>query len=226
MSRIWTGDRRRRAGAARNRAPRAAVCACALLALACGKNKTTDLIKPVTASATIEAVSASPPYIFVTNPQSSGDLVTVEVMLRPSGSATFDAYDLEFSYDPRLVQPELVEDNGPVTPFPTATASSGAVCNDASAVCAGTTVLNPLCASSFSNAAFLFGASVNTGSGCLGTTVTGDTHLLTIGLQATTVGTSLIEIAPPGRDSCAILNAASPVPGVGCYGRITLTATR
>ncbi len=71
----------------------------------------------------------------------------------------------------------------------------------------------------------MFGASVNTGDGCLGTTVGQDTLLLTIGLQAETTGTSLIEIGPPGSTSCAILNNLTSV-GVGCYGKITLTATR
>ena len=230
MSWFWTAAHGRRGpgGAARMAVLVAVWCACAITALSCGKSKPTDLIKPVTATASIDPVNATPPYIFVTNPQSFGDLVTVEVMLQPgSSSLSFDAYVLEFSYQPNLVQPELLEVNGPVTPFPTATAPSGAVCNDQNAVCADASVVNPFCETSVSGGTFLFGATVNTGQGCLGTTVSGGAvHLLTLGLQAETTGTSLIEIAPPGQGSCAILDSTTMVPGVGCYGRITLTATR
>ncbi len=99
MSRIWTGSEGRRAVAA-------VLAAGALLLLpSCGKSKNENKILPVSADIRIDNPATFPaPSVFLQKVSASGDLVIVDVMLRTSSAVTFDAFDLDLTFDPGIVQ--------------------------------------------------------------------------------------------------------------------------
>src|SRR5262249_14693205 len=89
---------------------RLAVALSALLVLAasapgCGQSKNENRIKPIAANLDIQPFTGTPnPGVFLEKKQTTGDLVTVNVNLHAPSPVSFDAFTLEFHYDPTLVQ--------------------------------------------------------------------------------------------------------------------------
>src|SRR5436309_2145886 len=72
---------------------------------ACGRSKNENRIKPIFANLSIDTFTGSPnPAVFLRKEKTTGDMVTVSVNLHTTSTIDFDAFTLEFDYDPNLVQ--------------------------------------------------------------------------------------------------------------------------
>ncbi len=211
----------------------AAVLLVAASAPACGRSKSENRIKPITATLNIIPFSGTPdPAVFLEKLSQSGDLVTVNVKLHTSSPITFDAFTLEFHYDPTLVQ---VSDVFDFNPGLLGDCNSGSPCQ-------------PLCQinaeAANTNGTLLIAIAsptdLSTGATCQTATVSSDTTLLTMGfVAATTIEPPNPPSAPPpGRitlytnpdpsrhGDCEILNALAD-QGVPCLDlNATMTASR
>jgi len=165
--------------------------------------------------------------VFLEKKQTTGDLVTVNVNLHATSPVMFDAYTLEFHYDPTLVQ---VSDT-----FEINSTLLGNCCFNGDLTC---DPCQPLCEFSAelanSNGTLLIGiaspTNLATGSACQTATVSSDTTLLTLGFVAASTidapGTRIQLIPGPGPGTCEILLALAP-QGVACVdGNATMTASR
>ncbi len=208
----------------------------ALLVPACGgHNKTENRIRPIEARLTIVPFPGTPdPAVFLEGTAAMGDLVTMDVKLH-NGTGTpidFDAYTLEFHFDPLLVN---VSDVFNVNP-----AVLGQCCFPNSPTCSS---CDPLCsvnANADTTGVLLLGVAAL--PGCPTASVTGDTTLLTLGFTAATTipGPPVPPNDPnaaPGRISlisgaghgdCEILNGVGVVDlGIPCVdGSAYITASR
>ncbi len=204
-----------------------------LLTPACGgHNKNENRILPVQVTLNIDPFLGLPdPAVFLQEaPPTSGDLVTVDVKLHTSGAPiNFDAYTLEFHYDPLLVNVGDVFDANP--------AVLGQCCFPNSPTCGS---CDPLCSvTSDSNINGVLLLVVAALPNCPTASVTTDTTLLTLGFIATTTIPGPVPANDPskapgriqlisgaGHGDCEILsNLVDQV--IQCVdGNAYLTATR
>ncbi len=232
MSPEWTQGRAPAPPRAGAPVARIAVALASLLVLAssapgCGKSKNENRIKPITANLSIDPFTGTPnPAVFLEKQQTTGDLVTVRVNLHTTNAVTFDAYTLEFHYDPTLVQvSDVFEINSTLL---------GDCCFPNDTTC---TPNQPLCEfnaeAANTNGTLLIGiaspTNLATGLPYQTATVSSDTTLITLGFVAATAidppGTR-IQLISAGHGSCEILLALAP-QGVPCVdGNATMTAGR
>jgi hypothetical protein len=196
-----------------------------LLAIAaCSKSgNTEDKILPVHANISVDAVTATPAIFFQTSASNTGqnDVVAVDIMLRPSGSVSFSAIDMEVKFDPGLVQIGQIDTSAsPLGDCQTTTTCAPICSNNVNPSSASTPKANDV-------GDLILGIATN--GLCPGVTVSTTTHLLTLWFIATTVGTSqitLVDTASTG--DCEILSGSPPVPlPITCYsGNATIVAAR
>lgn len=226
MSRTWT----RRSAAPTppgpgRLLPAAIALPLAILLPACGSNdRPKNRIRPIQASLAIDPFPGSPdPAVYLEKVSTTGDLVTVNVKLRATSAITFDAFNLEFQFDPSRVQ---VGDRFEVNPAVLGDCHSGLACE-------------PFCLTSpdaNTTGSLVLGISRNPGAACPSANLSGDTTLLTLGfIAATTIdppGSPIDLVAGPGNGDCEILQyGAGPGGlidlGVECVDQNALmTATR
>jgi len=233
MSPEWTQGRSLPPSRTCTPAARLAAALAALLVLAasapgCGQSKNENRIKPVTASLSIQPFTGTPnPAVFLEKKQTTGDLVTVNVNLHTTSNIMFDAYTLEFHYNPTLVQvSDAFEINSTLL---------GDCCFPGDTSC---TPCQPLCEFNTelanTDGTLLIGiaspTNLATGSPCQTANVSMDTTLLTIGFVAASTidpsGTRIQLISGPGPGTCEILLGLAD-QGIPCVdGNATMTASR
>ncbi|PYT12512.1 MAG: hypothetical protein DMF51_13020 [Acidobacteria bacterium] len=186
---------------------------------ACGRSKNENRIKPIFANLNIDTFTGSPnPAVFLRKEKTTGDMVTVSVNLHTTSTIDFDAFTLEFDYDPNLVQ---VSDT-----FDVNSILLGDCCFPGSNTC---TPIQPQCivnSDANSRGVFLLGVAAVPGGQTA--SVSADTTLVTLDFVAATVidppGTPIKLIS--GQGSCEILNALFD-QGVPCFDlNATMTTSR
>jgi hypothetical protein len=82
----------------------AAAAGLAALLLSCGGDENDDnRILPLQASIEIQPVG-TPSVVFLSQRSVSGDIVFLDIMLRPGGTLSFDAFGFAFRFDPSVIQ--------------------------------------------------------------------------------------------------------------------------
>ncbi|OLC54882.1 MAG: hypothetical protein AUH92_03245 [Acidobacteria bacterium 13_1_40CM_4_69_4] len=222
MSPAWTHRGSPSPPASGTRSARLAAALAALLLLAasapaCGRSKNENRIKPIIASMSIDPFTGTPnPAVYLEKVKTTGDLVTVSVKLHTSSTIDFDAFTLEFDYDPTLVQvSDAFEINSTLL---------GDCCLPGDANCSP---CQPLCefnaVAANTNGNLLIGVAsrtnLSTGQPCQTATVS----------SAPTIdppGTRIKLISGAGTGDCEILNALADL-GIPCVdGNATMTASR
>jgi hypothetical protein len=194
-----------------------------LVIAACSKSSNNeDKILPVHADVTVDAVTATPAIFLQKSASNTGqiDVVALDIMLRPSGTASFSAITMEVKFDPALVQIGQIDTSAsplgdcqstgscvPTCGNNVSSSGSGPTANVSGDLLLGVTKLFP----------------------CPGVSVSTETPLLTLWFIATTVGTSQITLVDgAGNGDCEILSGNPPVSlGIPCYsGNATIVAAR
>jgi hypothetical protein len=206
-------------------AGRAAILALAALASACGDDDPEVSLLPLTADITIQPV-ATPSVVFLQKRAVSGDMVFVDIMLRPGGTLTYDAFGFAFRFNPAVLQVGIIgsgDNSALAEPFATPFGN----CNAAADLpFCPTPTTSPICAdntdpSSLDDAnatgTLILGVAAATGAGCSDATASAETRLLTLALTAATVGESTFEFVStaPRPGECEILDDLMDL-GVPC----------
>jgi hypothetical protein len=196
-----------------------------LLALsACDKGGNDEVrILPVHADVSVPAPnSASSVFLqkSAMDVTTTDDVVVIDVMLRSTGSQSYDDLALDVIFDPGLVQISRID--WAATPLGNCTLGGAGTCD-------------PLCLNNVSPASATpantsgdLVIAVSSKSGCPGATASTATRLMSLWFFAATVGTSDISLQDNGAGDCGILSGGSAVvPAIPCDSAVaTVTAAR
>jgi hypothetical protein len=194
------------------------VAAVALVALAaCGNKNEEDKILPTRASLDVTPPATDPLVYLDKNPNdtdTTDDVVLVDVMLRDSGVAAFNSFNLELTFDPGVVQVgQIVNSATPLGDCGNPPAC-GLQCLDNVSPSAGT--------SANTTGQLLLGVD---SPWCPTVPVSIPTRLLTIAFIGASVGSSPLTLVP-GSGSCEILDGLNPLPITCNAGGATIDVTR
>ncbi|HEU4402903.1 MAG TPA: hypothetical protein VFT43_12440 [Candidatus Polarisedimenticolia bacterium] len=205
---------------------RGAAVGVAFALLACGgkNDSNANRIKPIVATLAIQPPSTSPVVYFKPSPNDTAgdDLVLIDVMLQPSAPINMDAFTLEVTFDPGLVQLAALDAGSNPLGTCDILTPEGATCLGSGA-CS-----SPLCCLNGEDVNrkgdLIFGVATTSGL-CAATSVSSEVKLATLGFTAASTGTSLIHLIP-GQGGCAILDATMDL-GIPCDdGGATVTGSR
>jgi hypothetical protein len=201
------------------------IVAGALLAFsACDRGqKPEDKILPVHADVSVPApASASSVFLqkSALDTTATDDVVVVDVMLRSTGSQTYDDLALDVIFDPGLVQISRID--WAATPLGDCTLGGSGTCDP---ICLNN--VSPASATPANTSGDLV-IAVASKSGCPGATASSATRLMSLWFFAATVGTSDISLQDNGAGDCGILSGGSAVvPAIPCDSVVaTVTAAR
>jgi hypothetical protein len=204
---------------------RAAQAAAALLAgalvllAACGGGASTteNVIRPIHADITIQDTSSTSPAVYFEKLSSSGDLVTVNLMLRPAATdLTFNRFSFTLTFDNTIFQ--VGGADASMTPL-------GACTGDTTAACAVTCLTDARTANMKGE---LHIGVDPLGSPCPEYTTTGaPVRLFTLGFTAASLGSSALRFGSGFTSDCQILDDSLTDLMIPCLdGSALLTATR
>ena len=177
---------------------------------ACGKSKNENRIKPIMANLSIAAFPGTNSAVFLEKKSTTGDLVTVNVNLHTSSTINFDAFTLEFDYDPLLVQVSDVFEVNPALLGDCCLLNRRDTCTPIQPQCVVNSDAN-------SRGVFLLGVAAVPGGQTA--SVSADTILVTLGFVAATTidppGTRIKLISGAGHGDCEILQyGVPPAPAI------------
>jgi hypothetical protein len=201
------------------------IVAGALLAFsACDKGGTDEVkILPVHADVSVLAPSKPSSVFFQKSAMdvtATDDVVVVDVMLRSTGSQTYDDLALDVIFDPGLVQISRID--WAATPLGDCTLGGSGTCDP---ICLNN--VSPASATPANTSGDLV-IAVATKSGCPSATASSATRLMSLWFFAATVGTSDISLQDNGAGDCGILSGGSAVvPAIPCDSVVAMvTAAR